>query len=106
MDPKEIERAKAGQKSDYPNGIPECGTDALRFALCAYTSQGKSVTRFSSSKHNLELVHKKFYMLSIGLQVVQKCTFFQVLYVVECHCRPSMTHKKLGKFEGKLKVDW
>ena len=21
---------------DYPNGIPECGTDALRFALLAY----------------------------------------------------------------------
>lgn len=31
LDPKEIERAKQGQKQDYPNGIPECGTDALRF---------------------------------------------------------------------------
>lgn len=25
LDPKEIEKAKAGQKQDYPNGIPECG---------------------------------------------------------------------------------
>lgn len=40
LDPKEIEKAKAGQKQDYPNGIPECGTDALRFALCSYMSQG------------------------------------------------------------------
>lgn len=40
LDPKEIEKAKAGQAQDYPNGIPECGTDALRFALCAYMSQG------------------------------------------------------------------
>ena len=40
LDDKEIERAKAGQKADYPNGIPECGTDALRFALVSYTSQG------------------------------------------------------------------
>ncbi len=39
LDPKEVEKAKLGQKQDYPNGIPECGTDALRFALCAYTSQ-------------------------------------------------------------------
>uniref|UniRef100_A0A8C6VJ20 valine--tRNA ligase n=1 Tax=Naja naja TaxID=35670 RepID=A0A8C6VJ20_NAJNA len=31
------------QKSDYPNGIPECGTDALRFALCAYTTQGRDI---------------------------------------------------------------
>lgn len=30
LDPKEIEKAKLGQKQDYPNGIPECGTDALR----------------------------------------------------------------------------
>ncbi|KAL3276232.1 hypothetical protein HHI36_020948 [Cryptolaemus montrouzieri] len=35
LDAKEIEKAKAGQKRDYPEGIPECGTDALRFALCA-----------------------------------------------------------------------
>ncbi|CAM5159214.1 unnamed protein product [Eretmochelys imbricata] len=39
LEPAEVERARQGQKSDYPAGIPECGTDALRFALCAYTSQ-------------------------------------------------------------------
>ncbi|XP_028159535.1 valine--tRNA ligase [Ostrinia furnacalis] len=42
LDPKEVERAKSGQKQDYPNGIPECGTDALRFALCAMT-QGRDL---------------------------------------------------------------
>lgn len=29
------------QKKDFPKGIPECGTDALRFALCSYKAQGK-----------------------------------------------------------------
>ncbi|XP_039582570.1 valine--tRNA ligase-like [Passer montanus] len=29
-------------KRDFPEGIPECGTDALRFALCAYTAQAAS----------------------------------------------------------------
>ncbi|XP_067830029.1 valine--tRNA ligase [Heptranchias perlo] len=43
LDPTEVERAKEAQKSDYPVGIPECGTDALRFALCAYTSQGRDI---------------------------------------------------------------
>ncbi|EEB18877.1 Valyl-tRNA synthetase, putative [Pediculus humanus corporis] len=43
LDKKEIEKAKAGQKQDYPNGIPECGTDALRFALCAYMTQGRDI---------------------------------------------------------------
>ncbi|KAH3686262.1 hypothetical protein WICPIJ_002759 [Wickerhamomyces pijperi] len=39
----EIEKAKAGQKESYPNGIPQCGTDALRFALCAYTTGGRDI---------------------------------------------------------------
>lgn len=43
MDPKELKRAKEGQKQDYPQGIPECGTDALRFSLCAYTTQGRDI---------------------------------------------------------------
>jgi valyl-tRNA synthetase len=29
--------------ADFPGGIPECGTDALRFALVAYTSQGRDI---------------------------------------------------------------
>ena len=43
LDPREVEKARLGQKEDYPNGIPECGADALRFALCAYTCAGRSV---------------------------------------------------------------
>eukprot|EP00124_Ichthyophonus_hoferi_P000538 Ihof_evm16s20 gene=Ihof_evmTU16s20 len=43
LDPREVEKAIKGQKEDYPNGIPECGTDALRFALLAYAMAGKDV---------------------------------------------------------------
>uniref|UniRef100_A0A672U519 valine--tRNA ligase n=1 Tax=Strigops habroptila TaxID=2489341 RepID=A0A672U519_STRHB len=43
LEPAELERAREGQKRDFPNGIPECGTDALRFALCAYTAQGRDI---------------------------------------------------------------
>ncbi|XP_035731135.1 valine--tRNA ligase-like [Vespa mandarinia] len=43
IDPNELKRAIEGQKRDYPQGIPECGTDALRFALCAYTTQGRDI---------------------------------------------------------------
>lgn len=41
MPEKEVELAEKGQKKDFPNGIPQCGTDALRFALCNYSSGGK-----------------------------------------------------------------
>jgi len=43
LDPKEVKKAQDGQKQDYPNGIPECGTDALRFSLCSYTAQGRDI---------------------------------------------------------------
>ncbi|TMW64795.1 hypothetical protein Poli38472_008962 [Pythium oligandrum] len=40
---KEVEKAKKGQQLDFPNGIPECGADALRFGLLAYTQQGRDI---------------------------------------------------------------
>lgn len=43
LDPAEISKAQDGQRKDYPQGIPECGTDALRFALCSYMSHGRDV---------------------------------------------------------------
>lgn len=43
LDAKEIEKAKAGQKADFPEGIEECGTDALRFALVNYSNQGRDI---------------------------------------------------------------
>ena len=43
LDPNEVVRAKEGQAKDFPNGIPECGTDALRFSLLAYTSYGREI---------------------------------------------------------------
>ena len=49
LDAKEIAKAQAGQAADYPTGIPECGTDALRFGLLAYTAQGPVQHKFKSS---------------------------------------------------------
>ncbi|KAK7094600.1 valine--tRNA ligase-like [Littorina saxatilis] len=43
LDEKEYKKAIEGQKIDYPQGIPECGTDALRFALVSYTAQGRDI---------------------------------------------------------------
>jgi valyl-tRNA synthetase len=39
---KEIIKAEDGQKKIFPKGIPQCGTDALRFGLCNFTSGGMS----------------------------------------------------------------
>jgi len=43
LEGKEVIKAQQGQAVDYPDGIPECGTDAMRFALVAYTAQGRDI---------------------------------------------------------------
>ena len=40
---KEIERAEKWQQSAFPNGIDECGTDALRFSLANYSTGGVDI---------------------------------------------------------------
>jgi len=72
IDAKEIEKAKSGQKTDFPDGIEECGTDALRMALVAYTSQGRDINldikRVVSYRHWCNKLWNaiRFAMLNLG----------------------------------------
>ena len=51
LHPAEFDIAKQAQRDDFPNGIQQCGTDALRFSLISYTSQvGYSLFFYSKSK--------------------------------------------------------
>ncbi|AAZ12006.1 valyl-tRNA synthetase, putative [Trypanosoma brucei brucei TREU927] len=43
LDEKEVSRALKLQRETFPNGIPECGSDALRFGLLSYTQSGRNV---------------------------------------------------------------
>lgn len=43
LHPSEEKRAKLYQKTAFPDGIPQCGTDALRFALVSYTTGGGDI---------------------------------------------------------------
>lgn len=36
---KEVKKGVASRQKDFAQGIPECGTDALRFALLSYMVQ-------------------------------------------------------------------
>src|SRR5690606_23560824 len=43
LDKSEVDKAIKNLKKYFPKGIPECGSDALRFGLLAYTSGGKDI---------------------------------------------------------------
>ena len=43
LDPKELEKATIMNNQEYPQGIPECGSDALRFGLLAHVGAGKDI---------------------------------------------------------------
>jgi valyl-tRNA synthetase len=43
LDEKEIAKATQYQKTAFPQGIPECGTDAMRFTLLSYTTGGGDI---------------------------------------------------------------
>ncbi|XP_020300510.1 valine--tRNA ligase isoform X2 [Pseudomyrmex gracilis] len=77
LDLKELERAREGQKRDYPQGIPECGTDALRFALCAYTTQGRDI--------NLDILRVQGYRFFCNK--IWNATKFALTYL-----RPQVKH--------------
>ena len=40
---KEVARSKKNNEAEFPDGIPECGSDALRFGLMAYMVQGRDI---------------------------------------------------------------
>lgn len=37
----ELKKALVGQKKMFPQGIPACGVDALRFTLCSHNPKRK-----------------------------------------------------------------
>ncbi|XP_024545487.1 valine--tRNA ligase, mitochondrial 1, partial [Selaginella moellendorffii] len=43
LQPSELKQATEGLHKDFPRGIPECGVDALRFGLIAYTAQAENM---------------------------------------------------------------
>ncbi|KAG5317021.1 SYVC ligase, partial [Acromyrmex heyeri] len=85
LDPKELEQARECQKRDYPQGIPECGTDALRFALCAYTTQGRDI--------NLDILRVQGYRFFCNK--IWNATKFALVYL-EFQFKYNANDKKLN----------
>jgi valyl-tRNA synthetase len=62
LDPAELKKATKYQATAFPQGIPECGTDALRFALCSYAgSSGFDISFDVKVIHSMRKFSNKIY---------------------------------------------
>jgi valyl-tRNA synthetase len=61
LDPKEVANATRYQKTAFPEGIPECGADALRFTLVTYTTGGGDISFDTRVIHGYRRFANKIY---------------------------------------------
>ncbi|TVU32076.1 hypothetical protein EJB05_23794 [Eragrostis curvula] len=110
LDPKELETAKEGQMKDFPNGIPECGTDALRFALISYTSQSDKINLDIKRVHGYRLWCNKlwnavrFAMSKLGDQYMPPAAIAVTSLPPICKWILSMLNKAVGKIVLSLEA--
>ncbi|KAF8469662.1 tRNA synthetases class I-domain-containing protein [Kalaharituber pfeilii] len=61
LDPKEVDIATKYQKTAFPDGIPQCGSDAMHFAFCAYTTGGRDINMDIKVVHGYRKFCNKIY---------------------------------------------
>lgn len=61
LDSKEVAQATAYQKKAFPDGIPQCGSDAMHFAFCAYTTGGRDINMDIKVVHGYRKFCNKIY---------------------------------------------
>lgn len=61
LDPKEVETASRYQRTAFPDGIPQCGSDAMHFAFCAYTTGGRDIAMDIKVVHGYRKFCNKIY---------------------------------------------
>ncbi|KAL7538768.1 hypothetical protein ACHAXR_008781 [Thalassiosira sp. AJA248-18] len=92
LPPKEVARAKKDQQTDFPDGIPECGSDALRFGLLAYTVQGRDV--------NLDM--KRVVGYRMFCNKLWNATRFALQFVSDFQPTPNTLEDLMGS--GKMAI--
>lgn len=61
LDQKEVVMATKYQMTAFPEGIPQCGGDAMHFAFCAYTTGGRDINMDIKVVHGYRKFCNKIY---------------------------------------------
>ncbi|KAF2146525.1 uncharacterized protein K452DRAFT_294091 [Aplosporella prunicola CBS 121167] len=86
LDPKELKTASKYQQTAFPQGIPECGADALRFSLVQYTTGGGDIAFDVKVMHAYRRFCNKIYQATK-----------YVLGKIDADYVPQKTADKTGK---------
>ena len=89
---KEVARAKKNNQEEFPDGIPECGSDALRFGLLEYTVRGRDI--------NLDV--KRVVSLRNFCNKMWNTTKFALTYVDDFKPTPALLDDLMGS--GKMAI--
>ncbi|KAB2621199.1 valine--tRNA ligase-like [Pyrus ussuriensis x Pyrus communis] len=103
LDAKEVAVSEEVLKKDFPKGIKECGTDALRFALVSYTAQHdkinldiKRVEGYKSWCNKLWNV-ARFSLSILGNDYVPPLTVNPHVFPFSCQWILSVLNKAISK---------
>ena len=87
----EIARAEADQKENFPDGIKECGTDALRLTLLQYQQQVITSSHQSADCWLHQQRHQSWQLCLSCKAPIASCTILQTSYTV--HSFPLTNHQ-------------
>lgn len=85
----EMERSVSGQRKMFPNGIPECGIDALRFTLCSYNIKNHFINFDVTECHTNKLFFNKIWQAT--------------KYTISCADRLELNLKSLNKINDEVR---
>lgn len=104
LDPKELTRATKYQKTAFPDGIPECGTDALRFSLAAYSTGGMYNLQFLWLSYKADHVQSPMSTStskSCSLIVVSVTRFIRHANSSSRHSATTSSHSPQQRRQGR-----
>lgn len=78
---KELKTSVEERKKEFPNGIPACGSDALRIGLLSYMNQGRDI--------NLS-VDRVISFKGFGNKLWNACSYFLKFAIADCNFVPNI----------------
>uniref|UniRef100_A0AAV1T3D3 valine--tRNA ligase n=1 Tax=Peronospora matthiolae TaxID=2874970 RepID=A0AAV1T3D3_9STRA len=93
--PRELKKAEKELVKEFPQGIPSCGADALRFALASYLQQGRQINmdvqRVVSYRHFCNKVWNAVRYALPLLEAADSANTHASAAMDLCHLRNDMT---------------